>query len=104
MSLTLDTPATAITLDALRHRRATRRMPLHADVDVIEPRTGVGVTINVSDGGLRIAVDCTLQVDDVCMLVIREPAKPVRLERARVVWAQQLRDGCVAGLTVTGLH
>jgi hypothetical protein len=38
------------------------------------------------------------------MLVIREPTKPVRLERARVVWAQETRDGCVAGLTVTGLH
>jgi hypothetical protein len=104
MSLTLDTPSRPITAEALRHRRVTRRQPMHADVDVIEPHTGGGVTINSSEGGLRIAVDCILRVNDVCMLVIREPAKPARLERARVVWAQELRDGCVAGLTVTGLH
>lgn len=104
MTLTLDTPALPASLEALRQRRGTRRRPLHADVDVIEPRAGSGVTINVSDGGLRIAVDCTLQVGDVCMLVIREPSMPVRLERARVIWAQELRDGCVAGLSVTGLH
>ena len=104
MSLTLDTPAQSLSVDALRHRRATRRRPMHAEIEVIEPQTGDGVAINASDGGLRIAVDCALAVDDVCMLVIREPAKPVRLERARVVWTQQLRDGCVAGLTVTGLH
>jgi hypothetical protein len=104
MSLTLDTPSVSVTVDALRQRRITRRRPMHADVDVIEPHTGGGVTINASDGGLRIAVDCKLRVNDVCMLVIREPAKPVRLERARVVWAQEVRDGCVAGLTVTGLH
>ncbi len=104
MSLTLDTPAHPVSVGSLRHRRETRRRPLHAEVDVMEPLTGGGVTINVSDGGLRIAVDCHLSVGDVCMLVIREPAKPVRLERARVVWSQELRDGCVAGLTVTGLH
>ncbi len=104
MSLTLDTPSKPMTAAALRQRRVTRRRPMHADVDVIEPRCGEGVTINASDGGLRIAVDCRLQVNDICMLVIREPSMPVRLERARVVWTREVRDGCVAGLTVTGLH
>lgn len=104
MSLTLDTPAHPVSLGSLRQRRESGRRPLEAEVDVIEPCTGEGVTINVSHGGLRIAVDCRLEEGDVCMLVIREPAKPVRLERARVVWSQEVRDGCVAGLTVTGLH
>jgi hypothetical protein len=104
MTLTLDTPTSAVCIEALRQRRVTRRRPLHADVDVIAPQSGRGVTINVSEGGLRIAVDCTLRVDDVCMLVIREPNQPVRLERARVVWARTVRDGCVAGLAVAGLH
>ncbi len=104
MTLTFDTPHQLVSAEASRQRRGSRRNPLHADVDVIEPRPGTGATINVSEGGLRIAVDCQLQVGDVCMLVIREPTQPVRLERARVVWVQEVRDGCVAGLSVTGLH
>ena len=104
MSLTLDTPSHPVRLEALRQRRMSARRPLHADVEVIAPRPATGVTINVSNGGLRIAVDSMLQPGDVCMLVIREANHPVRLERARVVWSREVRDGCVAGLTVAGLH
>jgi hypothetical protein len=72
-------------------------------VRVIEPALGRGVTINASDGGLRIAVDCALRPGDVCLLVVDDPSRPA-LERARVAWSRELRDGCIAGLQLIGLH
>jgi hypothetical protein len=89
--------------EVLRQRRGSGRRPLHAEVEVLDP-VGSGVTINVSEGGLRIAVDCTLVAGQVCLLRVHEPGVHRDLCRARVVWARELRDGCVAGLQILGLH
>jgi Tfp pilus assembly protein PilZ len=88
----------------VRHRRHSRRRPLEAQVEVFQPANGSGFTINVSDGGLRIAVDCPLRIEEVVLLAVREEGKPERLECARVVWVRELRDGWIVGLQLIGLH
>jgi hypothetical protein len=85
-------------------RRCSRRRPLNAMVEVISPATGHGVTINVSDGGLRVAVDCPLRPDEICLLRIDDFSGAPRLERARVAWSRELHDGWIAGLQLIGLH
>lgn len=86
-----------------RHRRGSRRTAFNAAVEVMLPEVGSGVAINVSDGGLRVAVDCNLHAGDECMIRVDAPGRPER-ERARVVWSQQLPDGCIAGLEIVGLN
>ncbi|MEM1029321.1 MAG: PilZ domain-containing protein [Myxococcota bacterium] len=88
-----------------RQRRGSRRRPLEATVQVVAPEAGRGVTINVSDGGLRVAVDCSLIPGETCLMVLREAGRPEALVRGRVAWARQLAgDGCIAGLERLGLH
>jgi len=86
-----------------RQRRAARREPLHAEVEMIEPRIGSGVTINASEGGLRVAVDCRLTEGDRCLLKVCDGERP-RLERGRVVWVRELPDGFIAGLALAPIH
>ena len=87
-----------------RQRRTSRRRPLEASVRVVQPAAGAGVTINVSEGGLRVAIDLPLAADQICVLVVSEPGAPEQLVRARVAWARVLDDGCIAGLQRLGLH
>ena len=86
-----------------RHRRQARRLSSHAPVEVLEPAGGTGVTINASTGGLRVAVDCLLRPGDLCLLIVDDAARPSG-ERARVIWSQDVRDGCLAGLQLLTLH
>jgi len=86
-----------------RYRRQARRLPLHALVEVHEPTGGTGVTINASTGGLRVAVDCLLRPGDLCLLTVDDEGWPA-VERARVIWSQDVRDGCIAGLQLLTLH
>ena len=104
MAHTSETPSAPFTLEGLRQRRTSARRPLNASVEIIEPVEGDGVTINVSDGGLRVAVDCNLTEGDIVLFYVRELDKPERLERAKVAWVQTQLDGCIAGLQITGLH
>ncbi len=90
--------------EILRQRRASRRRELNADVEVIHPREGRGVTINASEGGLRVACDCAMRQGETLLLRVRETAGEERLEQARVVWSRELRDGWIAGLQIVGLH
>lgn len=91
--------------DESRQRRSSRRRPFEATVQVIEPQAGLGVTINVSDGGMRVAVDCPLAPNEICLMVVRELGKPEQLVRGRVAWAiDHAGDGCIAGLQRLGLH
>jgi len=80
-----------------RHRRNSRRLPLHAAVAMHAPEGGSGVTINASAGGLRVAVDCLLRPGDLIMFSVDDDGRP-KVERARVIWTQDVRDGCIAGL------
>ncbi|MBW2455245.1 MAG: PilZ domain-containing protein [Deltaproteobacteria bacterium] len=87
-----------------RHRRNARRRPMNATVEVLEPAGGTGVTINASAGGLRVAVDCLLRPGDMCVLTVNDEKRP-KVERARVIWTQDVRDGCIAGLQLlTAFH
>lgn len=79
-------------------RRASRRFPMHAEVEVSGDREGNGVVINVSAGGLRMAVEQTLQVGDRCSLQIRTPSNSQWTETGRVVWTRQLPDGYLCGV------
>ncbi len=101
-----DPPSSRPTPDSLmlRQRRASGRRPFEAVIEVYEPNPGTGVTINASDGGLRVAVDCELRPEDVVLLAVREAGRPERLECARVAWSLELRDGWIAGLQLIGLH
>ena len=100
-----ESPAPAPTLFGLsRQRRRSARRPFHATVEMVQPAAGEGVTLNVSEGGLRIAVDVALPADDVCLLYVCEPGGERKLERARVAWSREVSDGWIAGLQILGLH
>lgn len=82
----------------VRGRRRTPRWPLHAEVEVIEPVQGAGVAINGSTGGMRFAVDCGLSPGQHCLIRTRFVSGDERVERARVVWTKELRDGWIVGV------
>ncbi len=87
-----------------QQRRAERRRTVNASVSVLAPYVGSGVTINASRQGLRMAVDCVLATGDACMLRIDRDDQPPQLIRGRVVWTQQVGDGCIAGLELLVTH
>jgi hypothetical protein len=106
-----DPPASVIRrAHSERQRRAARRLSFNAHVELLSPRPGEGVTINASEGGLRIAVDCMLRPDEICLIRVDDPTTALangagtRIERARVAWSRQLPDGCIAGLELLRLH
>ena len=74
-------------------RRASRRWPLQAEVEVLEPVQGRGVAINGSEGGMRIAVDCPLAPGLRCRIRTTFGPELERVENARVVWSLAARDG-----------
>lgn len=79
-------------------RRAARRYPLNADVEVLEPFNAHGVVINASQGGLRVALDRELPLDAVCVIEVQlEEGKTVEL--ARVAWVRAHPDGYLIGLS-----
>jgi len=79
-------------------RRASRRFPLHADVELLEPRPATGVSLNVSAGGLRVALDQSVAIGELCVLRVRTAADRETIEYARVVWMRELVDGFLVGL------
>ena len=79
-------------------RRASKRYPLHADVEVLEPFNAHGVVINASEGGLRIAVDQALPLDAICVVEVKL-LDGVTVEIARVAWVRELRDGYLVGVS-----
>jgi PilZ domain-containing protein len=104
LDLDTDPYLVALAPEILRQRRGSGRRPLNAEIELLDPEGGRGVTINVSEGGLRVAIDCLLSVDQVCLVRVLEPGVHRDLCRVRVVWVRELRDGCVAGLQMLGLH
>lgn len=85
-------------------RRASRRYPLHADIEVLEPCLAAGVSLNVSAGGLRVAIDQRVAVGDVCVLRVRTAADRETIEYARVVWTREQPDGFLVGLEFSLPH
>jgi hypothetical protein len=79
-------------------RRASRRFPLHADIEVLEPVHAHGVVINASEGGLRVAIDTSLPLDAVCVVEVKSP-DGCTVELARVAWVREHPDGFLVGLS-----
>src|SRR5262249_16689243 len=79
-------------------RRPSVRFPVHAEVELVEPEGGYGITINVSGGGLRIALDRALPEGEHCVLRVRHADGVETLEHVRVVWCRQQPDGAILGV------
>jgi hypothetical protein len=67
-------------------------------VTVLSPSRASGVVLNASTGGLRIAIDRALYVNDCCDLELATDEGKGRPTRARVVWVKEMTDGWVVGL------
>ena len=78
-------------------RRAARRYPLNADVEVIEPRASSGIAINASAGGMRLALEEPLAVGELCVLRVSTTSREM-IEHVRVVWTKEQPDGCLVGV------
>ena len=79
-------------------RRRSRRWALDAEVELLSPGHGSGMAINASVGGLRIALDRGVPLDEVCTLRIRTAPEHETVEHARVVWSRAQPDGYLLGL------
>jgi hypothetical protein len=65
---------------------------------VVSPSRAEGVVLNASLGGLRIAIDKPLYVNDFCHLKIATDEGDGRWAKARVKWVKEMPDGWVVGL------
>lgn len=79
-------------------RRASPRVPMDADVEVLAPTPANGIVLNASTGGLRVALDSALYVEDYCHLRITTDDERGEVARARVRWVKAVLDGWVVGL------
>lgn len=87
--------------DAALHRgarRRARRWALDAEIELLSPGRGSGLAINASVGGLRIALDRGVPIDETCVLRVRTSPGHETVEHARVVWSLARPDGYVLGL------
>jgi hypothetical protein len=82
-------------------------------VELLAPRLAVGVCLNVSDGGVRVAVDAALHPGEVCRLRRHLAtgqshesylATGQSHESYRVVWSREVSDGWIAGLARDDVH
>jgi hypothetical protein len=79
-------------------RRRSQRECSHADVEFLSPVTAEGVALNISEGGLRVAVYDEIPADAECLVKVRlEDDRQVE-RQARVVWSRKVADGWVLGL------
>jgi hypothetical protein len=87
--------------DGADHRGARRtapRFPLHSDVEVTAAQgRNDAVALNVSAGGMRLAIDATAVPDGYVTVAFEAEGMRFR-ERGRIVWARLTRDGVIAGL------
>lgn len=86
-----------------QQRRRSRRVPAQNPVEVLLPRSGMGIALNASDGGIRVAVDCALIPGEECQLLVRREQGPTVLT-TKVVWSRPVADGWVAGLAMAELQ
>lgn len=78
-------------------RRLHARRPLHADVCIVAPIASRGVALNVSDGGIRVALDEAVPVGDRCHVRL-ELGGRARTLSARVVWTREFPDAVLVGM------
>ena len=84
--------------EPLDPRRTSVRFPVHAEVELVEPAGATGITINVSGGGLRIALDRAVREGEHCVLRVTHADGVATLEHVRVVWCRELSDGAILGV------
>ena len=87
--------------DTAYHRGARRRSiryALNANVQIVSPIQAEGVTLNMSAGGLRIALSEDVPKDLECLLEVWLTPQRCHTVRARVVWSQEHTDGWVLGM------
>ncbi len=90
-------------------RRRSQRLSLNANVKFLEPISAEGVVLNVSEGGMRVAVYQKLPADQLCKLQdwyvqVWIDQNTSFTKRARIVWSRELPDGWVIGLDFNGLN
>ncbi len=79
-------------------RRKSQRACSHADVEFLEPVHAEGFALNISEGGLRVAVYEEIPAEAECVVrVSLDDGREVE-RRARVVWSKKAADGWVLGL------
>lgn len=81
-----------------RARRAFQRWPLDADVQVLAPVHATGIALNVSAGGLRVALDRPMTVGQRCRARIKTSETHEVIELTRIVWSRRQPDGWVVGM------
>ena len=79
-------------------RRKSGRELSNANVDFIEPVKTEGVAVNISEGGMRVAVYEKIPTEEDCIVKIWLTDDHHVSKRARIVWTKEAPDGWVLGL------
>ena len=85
-----------------QERRRTERWPSDAQLEILSPLEVEATALDVSTGGMQIALDGWLSTGTLVDLRITTRSGRTRLKRARVIWARRVGDECVAGLSLVG--
>jgi hypothetical protein len=88
-------------------RRASARWPVHSVVELLAPHQGRGVVLNVSGGGLRVALvredgAPVLRTGEEFAARVRHADGTETVERLRVAWVREHADGVVLGASFAG--
>ena len=78
-------------------RRQARRWPLNAEVEFLAPAGVQGITLNVSRGGLRLAVNRQVEIGALCLARIYTEGAFEAIESMEIVWRRQAVDGWLLG-------
>ncbi len=65
---------------------------------MLKPFEVRGFALNISEGGIRVAMDLPLPEDKPCVVQISPPEGGSYERHAQVVWSRQLKDGWLMGL------
>lgn len=80
-----------------RSRRKWERTAIDAWVEVFSPVAATGVALNISAGGVLVALSRPLLREQICVIALE--GQP---EMARVAWCRRMDTGCFAGLEFLG--
>lgn len=80
-----------------RSRRRWERSAIDAWVEIFSPVAATGVALNISAGGVLVALSRPLMRNQICVLALE--GQP---EMARVAWCRRMDTGCFAGLEFVG--
>ena len=80
-----------------RSRRRWERTAIDAWVEIFSPVAATGLALNISAGGVLVALSRPLTTNQICVLALE--GQP---EMARVAWCRLMDTGCFAGLEFVG--